>query len=331
MPSSMPPAPRTISAPSIWSNASSSSRNRALDQPGFLVDPEVIGRDDQHRVEGDRQLGVGGGAQARGERAGERLGCAGELIDDAADAFAGEQRDRVLVGGGTRARRASVPSTRLRARRSSRCTCRAGRAWRDRPRPGRPPPTLRITSCSARPMVALARLPGPSALIPLFMPIASRDRTVDHDDRSTEPGGGEQPVHVELVGARGLDRGDDHGQILRSTPGHHRVDRDLLDGAFHEVGRDDRDDLLRVAGGAGEHPHDTRAAVGGTSGRPSDQPRSNMASASSSSSPSSTRRACSWRSPTRGRAGARRSPGPACGNRNPAGSGAARRPAGRRR
>ena len=38
--------------------------------------------------------------------------------------------------------------------------------------PGRPPPTLRTMSCSARPIVALARLPWPSALTPLFMPIA---------------------------------------------------------------------------------------------------------------------------------------------------------------
>ncbi len=38
--------------------------------------------------------------------------------------------------------------------------------------PGTPPPTLRTVSCSARPMVALARLPWPSALMPEFMPMA---------------------------------------------------------------------------------------------------------------------------------------------------------------
>src|SRR5438876_609215 len=37
--------------------------------------------------------------------------------------------------------------------------------------PGMPPPTLRTISCRARPMVALARLPWPNALTPLFMPI----------------------------------------------------------------------------------------------------------------------------------------------------------------
>ena len=37
--------------------------------------------------------------------------------------------------------------------------------------PGTPPPTLRITSCNARPMLALARLPWPSAFTPEFMPM----------------------------------------------------------------------------------------------------------------------------------------------------------------
>src|SRR6185436_11725512 len=39
--------------------------------------------------------------------------------------------------------------------------------------PGTPPPTLRTTSCSARPIVALARLPCPMQLTPLFMPICA--------------------------------------------------------------------------------------------------------------------------------------------------------------
>ena len=38
--------------------------------------------------------------------------------------------------------------------------------------PGRPPPTLRTTSCTARPIVRLARLPCPRALPPPFIPIA---------------------------------------------------------------------------------------------------------------------------------------------------------------
>ena len=38
--------------------------------------------------------------------------------------------------------------------------------------PGLPPPTLRITSWRARPMVAFALLPWPRAFTPEFIPIA---------------------------------------------------------------------------------------------------------------------------------------------------------------
>ncbi len=37
--------------------------------------------------------------------------------------------------------------------------------------PGRAPPMLRTIRLRARPMLALARLPGPKALNPLFIPI----------------------------------------------------------------------------------------------------------------------------------------------------------------
>jgi hypothetical protein len=37
---------------------------------------------------------------------------------------------------------------------------------------GQPPPTLSSTSLIARPIVALARLPEPKALQPLFIPIS---------------------------------------------------------------------------------------------------------------------------------------------------------------
>ena len=40
--------------------------------------------------------------------------------------------------------------------------------------PGRPPPTLRTSNCSARPMVALARNPCPKALPPQFRPMRRR-------------------------------------------------------------------------------------------------------------------------------------------------------------
>ena len=67
---------------------------------------------------------------------------------------------------------ATPTASRPRPRRSRSCTCRAFRSVARSTSPGRPPPTLRITSCRARPMVALARLPCPKALIPEFIPMA---------------------------------------------------------------------------------------------------------------------------------------------------------------
>ena len=78
------------------------------------------------------------------------------------------------------------------------------------------------------------------------------------------------------------------GQVLGPAAGHHRVDRDLLDRALDEVGRHDRDDVVGRARRARDM-RATRSTVGGTSGRPSLQPRAYIASASSSASPSSTR------------------------------------------
>ena len=61
-------------------------------------------------------------------------------------------------------------------------------------------------------------------------------------------------MHVERVGAGGLDGGQHDRQVLGQAAGHHGVDGDLLDRAGHQVGRDDRDDLVRRPGRPGEHP-----------------------------------------------------------------------------
>ena len=61
-------------------------------------------------------------------------------------------------------------------------------------------------------------------------------------------------MDVELVGARGLERREDHRHVLRLRAGHHRVDGDLLDGALDEVGGHDRNHLVGGAGRAREHP-----------------------------------------------------------------------------
>ena len=47
-----------------------------------------------------------------------------------------------------------------------------------------------------------------------------------------------------------FDRGEHDRQVLGPAAGHHRVDRDLLDRALDEVGRDDRDDVVGSRGRA---------------------------------------------------------------------------------
>ena len=102
-------------------------------------------------------------------------------------------------------------------------------------------------------MVALARLPWPRTLTPLFMPMRRRIGPLTTTHRPDRHRRGQQAVHVELVGAGGLDRGEHDGQVLGPAPGQHGVDRDLLDRALDEVGRHDGDDLVGRPGRALEH------------------------------------------------------------------------------
>jgi hypothetical protein len=69
-------------------------------------------------------------------------------------------------------------------------------------------------------------------------------------------------VDVELIGAGGLDGGDHDGQVLGLAARHHGVDRDLLDAAFHQIRRHDRDDFLRRARRALEHREHARLGRG---------------------------------------------------------------------
>ena len=127
-----------------------------------------------------------------------------------------------------------------------------------------------------------------------------------HDDRTDRHRRGQQAVHVELVVARRFDRREDPGQVLGFAAGHHRGDRDLLDGDLDEIGWDGRDDV----GGARLVPVSiaiTRSSVGGTTGSPSVQPRVNIISISSSASATSMRRDESVDPPKRTRSPSTRS------------------------
>ena len=124
-----------------------------------------------------------------------------------------------------------------------------GLPWAARSTPcGRPPPTLRTTSCTARPIVRLARLPWPSALPAPFIPIVPRAGAAADDHRADGHRRGQHAVDVELVVADRLDRGEHPRQVLGEAAGHHGGDGDLLDGDVDEVRRHRGDDVLRRRG-----------------------------------------------------------------------------------
>ena len=155
--------------------------------------------------------------------------------------------------------------------------------------PGRPPPTLRITSCSARPMVLLARLPCPNTLPPLFI---ARCRRTGPFTTITGPTG--------IVVARTpwtLNSSVQAASTDASTTGRysglHPAITALI--AIFSTVHSTRSGgaTATISFGSRVVPVSmriTRISVGATTGSPSVQPRSNIASASSSYSVTTTRR-----------------------------------------
>ena len=171
----------------------------------------------------------------------------------------GHQRHAGLAAGDAALLRQPGHGARLvQSLGEARCRpCPAGRARRGPRRRGRPPPTLRTTSCSARPIVEVRRgCPGRARCPPAFMPDARRQRPGDDDGRPGRIGRGDQAVQRELLGARRLHGGEHDRQASSGQPAMTALIGDLLDGRGSAVGRDHADDLLRVARGVLEHRHD---------------------------------------------------------------------------
>ncbi len=119
----------------------------------------VLGADRQQAVECRDELRMVQRPQARGKAARERFRIARQLVDDRARPFAGEQHHAVRARSGAEIsgqRRPGEPSSSSAKQKAIfpglPCVARSTS-------PGRPPPTFRTTSCSARPIVGLARLP----------------------------------------------------------------------------------------------------------------------------------------------------------------------------
>ena len=242
-------APRPASCSRAWSSASDVAR-----VPARLGEHAgVLGPDHEDGVEPEHELRVVHRAQARGQRAGERLGRRGT----AGRRRTADPRRRTRVtasvpGGDAALTRERRPERRVRvvlgeAERRPCPGCRGS--------PGRPRPAARRRRCGRR---AAGRgrswswpgCPARARCTPLFIPMARVPGPAAHDHRADRHRRGEHAVDVELVGARRLDRGQHPRQVLGLAAGHHRVDRHLLDGHLDEVGRHDRHDLVGRAGRA---------------------------------------------------------------------------------
>ena len=123
------------------------------------------------------------------------------------------------------------------------------------PWPGRAPPMFIRQRRRARPMLALARWPGPSAPQPEAMgPQTSRAGSVDDDHRAHPVGRRLHVADVELGIAHCSDGGKHDREMLGSATGHDGVDRDLLDSGL--AGTDLADDDIGFEFDAGEHRFD---------------------------------------------------------------------------
>ena len=148
--------------------------------------------------------------------------------------------------------------------------------------PGRPPPTLRMTSCSARPIVRLARLPWPSALTPLFIPIRCVPGPLH---TSTGPTGivvASSPCMLNSSVHTASRAVMTHGRYSGRHPAITAAIATFSTVRLHQVRRGDDDDDRRPRASVPVNIRSTRSSVGGTTGNPSVQPRSNIASISSS-------------------------------------------------
>ena len=141
------------------------------------------------------------------------------------------------------------------------------------PMPGLPPPTLRITNCSARPMVELARLPWPSAFLSVFMPMRRRigpfTITIGPENHSVHSRPCILNVSVHAASTAASTTGKYSGlqpAMTAFTATFSTVHSASVGGTTAMISSGARVVAANMAA--------TRASVGGTTGNPSDQPRS---------------------------------------------------------
>ena len=95
--------------------------------------------------------------------------------------------------------------------------------------------------------------PGPEGAATAVDVQSGSSGTVDDEEGRVEIRGGRDAVEIEGILTHGLDPGDHHRQVIRTAPGHHGIDGDLLDGGPSEIGRHQRDELVGLAARARDH------------------------------------------------------------------------------
>ena len=221
---------------------------------GLFEDPAVLGPDQQHGVEGERA--AAGWRRSRAPSPATRTAPSGSRASWSMMTRGASSATSVTPARprGRRGRCARPGHGAVSSRRSAKhmpslpgwpCAARSSM-------PGRPPPTLRTTSCSARPAVIDARSPWPSTLTRRCGSRGSRRRRrPGRRDAWWRAGRASRSVSSHTASTRRARPGSP-GLAAR----HHRVDGDLLDRRLAAVGRHDADDVLRVARRVVEHRDD---------------------------------------------------------------------------
>ena len=227
-----------------------------------------------------------------GERARKRLGRARHLVDDAPHAVAANSVTAMSPARQPRSTAAAPTASPSSSSAKQNVYLPGLPSVARSTSPGRPPPTLRITSCSARPIVALARLPWPERVARReFMPIAPAIGPF------TTTSGPEN--HVVASRPCMLNSSVHAASTAASTTGRYSGRQPAITALIatfstvhvDEVGRDDGRRSRRVARGAARaSAARARPSAAPAAGRRSSRARTSPR-CSSSPAPSSTRRA----------------------------------------
>ena len=202
-------------------------RDVAAGEARSAIEARVLGpEDDEVLALADRRVVLAERRHRRRDLVEDERGVAVGLgVVHVVRALAAVHGDRAR-GVDATAERVALPRGGRRGSRPRRtCTSPAGRGWRRRPSRAVAPATWSITSRTARPTVALARLPGPKAPTPALKPAGRDDLAVHDHHRRDEVRGGVHAAQVDLGPGQRAQRGEHHGERLGRAAGEHRVHR----------------------------------------------------------------------------------------------------------